>query len=214
LEEDSKFTDDFGLEQFVGIRIYSTNTTGIFGQVKYFPSDFVVEEITPNGDLLQIDAPDTSRHRNEEKYVKFTTFTLIKKNMDTILAARQIAKILGIPFNEVTWAGLKDNRAITAQRMCIRGDYINKLGSLQLDNMKIRDIRPSKHSFSIGNLWGNHFNILIRYIGDINAYKNHDRFGNLKSGIVSTTPIYDEDIDVPMIDSTETLIENEILNKK
>ncbi len=68
----------------------------------------------------------------------YTQIDVIKKNEDTILAAEKIASRLNIDSNFVSWAGLKDNRAITVQRMTIKGDYRHKIANLEFDNFFIK----------------------------------------------------------------------------
>lgn len=151
----------------MGISIYNTTTPPLGGFIKSNYSDFIVGEITPEGIILTIDLDDHQFSEDTEYggKRKYTHFTLIKQNEDTIGAAQLIANALGISFHDITWAGLKDNNAITAQRMSIKGDYGKELKKLVFNNIKIKDIQYCKHPLVIGDLLGNSFKIIIRNIG-------------------------------------------------
>jgi tRNA pseudouridine13 synthase len=155
------------LEEFVGISVYNTSTVPLGGFIKSIYSDFIVGEITPDGIALTVD-PNDPQYPEDSEFggkKKYTHFTLIKQNEDTIAAAQLIANALGISFHDITWAGLKDNNAITAQRMSIRGDYGKALKDLSFNNLKIKDIVYCKHPLVVGDLSGNYFKIIIRNIG-------------------------------------------------
>lgn len=151
----------------MGISVYNTTTPPLGGFIKSSYSDFIVGEITPEGLILTTD-PEDCQYTQETEFggkKKYTHFTLIKQNEDTIGAAQLIANALGVSFHDITWAGLKDNNAITAQRMSIKGDYGKELKKLVFNNVKIKDIQYCKHPLVIGDLIGNYFKIIIRNIG-------------------------------------------------
>jgi tRNA(Glu) U13 pseudouridine synthase TruD len=97
------------LEEYVGISIYNTTTPPLGGFIKSNYSDFIVGEITPEGIILTIDLDDHQFSEDTEYggKRKYTHFTLIKQNEDTIGAAQLIANALGISFHDITWAGLR-----------------------------------------------------------------------------------------------------------
>ncbi|MHA1339504.1 MAG: tRNA pseudouridine(13) synthase TruD [Promethearchaeota archaeon] len=155
------------IERNCGIEIFSTNTPPLGGEIKKHVSDFIVREITPDGKILNISTSESKFRTDFSLSSKkhYTHFVLIKEEEDTIIAAELIAKALGVPMYYVTWAGLKDNRAITAQRMCVKGDYAKELANLDFENLKIKDIHYEKHPIRIGDLRGNYFQIIIRNLG-------------------------------------------------
>lgn len=155
------------MEKFVGIKSFSTETMGLGGRIKTFPSDFQVSEITSDGRSLEVSGESeyTTDITLNSGNKRFTAFTLVKKNLDTIFVAREIARALRISYNDVSWAGLKDNRAITAQEMCVFGDHKQSLEGLDLKNVEIRNIHYRNHQIHVGELWGNHFKIKIRHLG-------------------------------------------------
>jgi tRNA pseudouridine13 synthase len=149
-------------EKFVGIESYTTNTPPFGGKIKTSISDFIVREIQNSGAILTTrknSAIPTPFSKNRDKW---TTFTLIKKKTDTILAIRELSHYLGIPSRNIKYAGIKDNTAITSQAVSIRGNYFHQLKNFKHKNIEISDIRPTKKGLELGSLWGNNFNINIR----------------------------------------------------
>jgi len=82
--------------------------------------------------------------------------------LSTMDVSTIIASSLKLPRNLVGYAGLKDKRAVTIQRMSAPIRAAIGLGSLELSNIEIRDIAKSKRPVQIGELWGNRFTILLR----------------------------------------------------
>lgn len=174
MEQEYDFSDIKDVESFVGMKIYSSTAPVIRGTIKANPSDFIVSEITPDEETLKIDLQENKGVTLDEnsfntKKIKYTVFDLNKKREDTILAAQKISKALKIPLNDVTWAGLKDNMAITVQRMCVKGNRIKELGNLNFQRIFIKNIKPIRRPIKIGNLWGNNFKIIIRNIINIDT---------------------------------------------
>ena len=162
------------LEDYVGISTFSTSNPSILGELKVYPEDFIVREITPTGRVLSITDQKLNPMQNiQPPKTSYTQIDVIKKNEDTILAAEKIASRLNIDSNFVSWAGLKDNRAITVQRMTIKGDYRHKIANLEFDNFFIKNIHYSKKPIKLGDLWGNKFEIIVRNIGNIDEGSLH-----------------------------------------
>lgn len=172
MEQEYDFSVREDVESFVGMKIHSSPV--IRGTIKAFPSDFIVSEITPNEETLNINLQENkgvtpAENLFNSKKIKYTVFDLNKKREDTILAAQKISRALNIPLNDITWAGLKDNRAVTVQRMCIKGNHITELGNLNFQRIFIKNIKALKRSIKTGNLWGNNFKIIIRDISIIDS---------------------------------------------
>ncbi|MBN2157385.1 MAG: tRNA pseudouridine(13) synthase TruD [Candidatus Lokiarchaeota archaeon] len=160
------------LEKHVGISIFTTTTPGICGELKVQPEDFLVCEITPNGRVLSIvEKLDFHKKPNKPSRHVYTQLDVVKRNEDTILVAEKIARALNIEPQLVSWAGLKDNRAITAQRMTIKGDCVNQLLHCRFDTVFLKNFQYVKKPIKLGDLWGNKFDIIMRNIIDINRDK-------------------------------------------
>ncbi len=160
--EDNKESE---LEKFVGIQIYSTfELKGIGGVYKNSYKDFVVQEITENGNVLGFRKDkQLSTTDNYSKY-KYTTFNLVKVNRDTFDAVRLISKALKIPVDKIEYSGLKDKCSLSVQRISIPGNFVDRLKKLNIRDVFIRDISLSKRSIRLGSNWGNKFTITIRNV--------------------------------------------------
>ncbi len=153
------------LEKTVGIELYSSDCAGIGGKLKTRYEDFLVEEITANKELLPIkDWLNTSLGEPtlQGKRAKYVAFTVQKMGLSTMDVSTIIASSLRLPRNLVSYAGLKDKRAVTVQRMSAPTRAASGLGALELSNIEIRDIEYSRRLVQIGELWGNRFTILLR----------------------------------------------------
>ena len=90
-----------------------------------------------------------------EDDVAYCRFILKKKRIDTLMAAGIIADYLKIPLRNVSWAGIKDGRALTSQ-LCVKGNQYSKLKTLiiriliyiVLDPQKPFDRKPLGKLFS------------------------------------------------------------------
>ncbi len=157
--------DNKELEKFVGIEAYATSSIdGIGGEYKKTYKDFIVQEITNKGKILKINKGKKNFSFSEESNFKYTTFNLIKFNKDTFEAIREISNTLKIPSELIQYSGLKDKCSISVQKVSIKGDYIEKLRNLKLNDLYFRDITSSKKSVKLGSHWGNYFTIIIRNI--------------------------------------------------
>lgn len=163
------------IEKFVGIQSYATSNIGaIGGEYKTIFKDFIVREIDNHGKTLDIKEDNRNNFFSEELKDRYTTFNLIKINKDTFEAIRRISKKLNIPYGLIKYSGLKDKFSISVQKFSIKGDYVEKLRKLKINDIFIRNIKPTKKPVKVGSHWGNNFIIVFRNI----VYKK-----NLKSNI-------------------------------
>jgi tRNA pseudouridine13 synthase len=156
------------VEKFVGINAFSTSDlNGIGGIYKDSYKDFIVKEITESGKILELKEDRESQPflKNRDKY---TTFNLIKVNRDTFNALNKLCKALKISKWQLSYSGLKDKCSISAQKVSIKGDYVSELNNLNIKDIFIRSIKPSKKPVLLGSNRGNNFVITIRKIKDQN----------------------------------------------
>ncbi len=177
--------DDFSYEHVVGIRCYVTkDCQGIGGTIKNLISDFIVQEITEDKALINTsadndddkkytvvdkdDGKNVQRRKPNKGNRKYTKFILKKFGCDTIYAIEYLAGRMGIPSELFTFAGIKDNQAITAQQVTVEGDFWNELVSIararDTPNFEIKDVDYTSEAVKTGNLWGNRFVIRIRNV--------------------------------------------------
>lgn len=112
--------------------------------------------------------PDASRKRGqlawEENGGEYLHFTLYKENKDTM----EIVGFLGSKLNSGAkafgFAGTKDRRACTAQRVCVKRQTAQRMQNFNkiLYNAAIGDWEYRRHNLTLGDLKGNEFTVTLR----------------------------------------------------
>jgi len=148
------------LEQELGMEVYASRTEGIGGRIKQIPEDFIVEEITPDGKILEIGNRGIENKNQEEK--EYVHFTLQKYNWDTMKAIKEISRRLGISHKRFGFAGTKDKRALTTQRVSLWNKKIEDLERVRIKDIKLKDFRYEDERINLGDLLGNRFTVVIR----------------------------------------------------
>jgi len=136
------------LEETVGIRYFITDTPGIGGKLRREFEDFQVSEV---GVEKQLDSEG-----------EYTHFTLEKTNWDTIRAISALSRAVGVSRKRIGFAGTKDKRAVTRQRMAIWNVPIEKLESARVKDIRLYDFTRSSERILVGDLVGNEFEITVR----------------------------------------------------
>ncbi|MCZ7381407.1 MAG: tRNA pseudouridine(13) synthase TruD [Candidatus Methanoperedens sp.] len=134
----------------IGIGLYYTKTLGIGGVIRQQIEDFQVEELT---------------NRIETTNGKYLIAELTKKNWDIHHLVHDLARILRISQQRFGWAGTKDKRALTKQKISIWDVNEEDLSRIRLKDVELKPIGRSNNKISLGDLWGNRFKITIRDIG-------------------------------------------------
>ncbi|KAI0816420.1 pseudouridine synthase [Xylaria sp. FL0064] len=91
-------------------------------------------------------------------------FSLYKENKDTMDALNHMAKILRIHPKAFGVAGTKDRRAVTVQRVSIKGRNPNSLIAVneRINNIKIGDFKYEQDSIRLNDHDGNEFVIVLK----------------------------------------------------
>ncbi len=111
--------------------------------------DFTVEEIT---------------NRVETTNGKYLIVELTKRNWDTHHLVRELSRFLRVSQDRFGWAGTKDRRAFTKQRISIWDMTGEEVARIRLKDVAITPVGHSNKKISLGDLWGNRFKITIRDI--------------------------------------------------
>lgn len=93
-------------------------------------------------------------------------FTLYKENKDTMDAVNQISRMTRMKANGFGFAGTKDRRAATVQRMSayrVRHQTLDFLNS-QIPAMKMGDYKYSQYPIQLGDHGGNEFKITVKNV--------------------------------------------------
>ncbi len=153
------------IDRFLGIEVYLTKTPGTGGFIRESVDDFVVEEILVDGSRAKINGSSekpvlgATRHKK-----KFLLAVLVKRNWDTIITIRNIARQLGIGSAKIHIAGIKDAKAITAQHITIENAIVEDLSAIDIKDVGIWPVGYLRNEMSTFYLLGNSFRIKIRGI--------------------------------------------------
>ena len=132
----------------VGLTVYLTQSPGISGRIRQRAEDFVVNEVYAGHfasegryQLIKVTKTDTEMHH----------------------MARELSRRLQISQRRISWAGTKDKRAVTTQRMSV--DSIRLAEALSFGNVVAEPIGRSDRPVTLGDLDGNDFVITVRGVG-------------------------------------------------
>ncbi|UCE09436.1 MAG: tRNA pseudouridine(13) synthase TruD [Candidatus Thorarchaeota archaeon] len=156
--------DAHPVELQYGIELYSSDFPGVGGNLKERFEDFIVEEIPPTKEILKVEdwqSAGTDRVIQGAR-AKHIHFTVQKMGLSTFDVAAILASSLDIARGYVGYAGLKDKRALTTQRMSVPARATSSLAKLKLSRIDIRDLTYQRHQIDIGDLWGNRFRVALR----------------------------------------------------
>ena len=149
------------IENCAGIAVYKSQSGGIGGRIKTIPEDFMVEEITPGGKILEI---GNSNCPGDQTWGEYTHFVLQKYNWDTLRATKEISRRLRISNKRLGFAGTKDKKALTTQRVSVWNIPMDKLAEVEIKDMILKDFGYDDRPIKLGDLFGNRFTITIRDI--------------------------------------------------
>ncbi len=152
---------------------FSTKCKGIGVQIKRRYTDFVVEEIRPGGRACRANRfPEKGTHLEEAVSVPANPggmqqlhLDLEKINKDTNFVIRDITRFLQCSGKRVGYAGLKDKRAVTCQRISIFRPNAERLELFASSGIQLRKPVWSSERIDLGMLQGNRFTVVIRDIG-------------------------------------------------
>ncbi len=148
-------------ESTIGLRTYLSKTEGIGGALKGEPEDFIVEEITPAGIILEVGKSQEFPEGSGD----YTHFTLEKKNWDTMRAVKEVARACRVSHSRIKFAGTKDRRCISAQRMSMWKVPAETLSKVRIKDITLRDFCLSSEPVNLGESSGNRFTVNINGVG-------------------------------------------------
>lgn len=151
------------LDLELGLEVYLTKTASVGGVIRKEVDDFVVEEVLVDGSKARVNgavAPQVLGATSERR--KFLLCVMIKRDWDTFIALKNIAKQLGIDQGRIQIAGIKDAKAVTAQHLTIDGVTAENVAQVKLKDIQIAPIGYMREALSTYYLTGNCFTIKIR----------------------------------------------------
>ena len=134
-------------DRSLGMDYYITDSPGCEGIIKSRAEDFYVSEVS-----------------EELRYEggRYLVLDVEKTNWDTHHLIREMSRRLRISQKRFGWAGTKDKRAVTSQRISIMNLDESNLSKINLPDVKIKVLGRTNRSVGLGDLLGNSFRITIR----------------------------------------------------
>jgi len=137
------------------------------GYLKLWPQDFIVEEIGNEGEKETVYLePLLKIPFFEEKATIYAT--LVKCNISTIEAQEELSRKLNLPKEKIQFAGIKDKRALSAQKISIRETSFQEIQEITSSYFFLKNIYFGKGVVEKGKIAGNEFTILVRTTKDFN----------------------------------------------
>ncbi len=133
---------------------FRSTSPGIGGTLKAKPEDFIVEEISTDGTVFQI-----NQEIQNEGEGRFTHFILQKTDWSTSSAVLEIAKRLRAGHKRFSYAGTKDKVALTTQLASAYDIPKEKLLDLRIKDIRINGAWYANDKVHMGQLLGNRFTI-------------------------------------------------------
>ncbi len=150
-------------------------------KLKYKPGDFIVEEIGEKWNAKiseEFKQPEIIIDDNDRR--DFLWCELEKKDIDHFTTIKEILRLLGKRPDEIGYAGTKDKKAWTSQRISIFNPDIEKIKNFNYQNIILKNFKWNKRKIKMGYLNGNHFKIILRDIGKKDAMKITKQIRNLE----------------------------------
>jgi tRNA pseudouridine13 synthase len=191
------------IDQLIGIETYVTKTAGIGGAIRRVAEDFVVEEVLVDNSKATVEKTINKPALGATALrQRFLLCVLVKRNWDTFIAVKNVAKQLGIDQARISIAGIKDAKAITAQHVTIEDVSTEEASKVHVKDVELRPVGYFHEPLSAYYLLGNKFNIKIRSlnqpkatcekriaetvgeivkVGGIPNFYGHQRFGTTRA---------------------------------
>ncbi len=134
-------------DRALGMDYYITDSPGCGGAIKSSAEDFLVSEVF-----------EDLRYEGG----RYLVLDVEKTNWDTHHLIREMARRLRISQKRFGWAGTKDKKAVTRQRISIMNLDESALESVKLPDLKITVLGRTNRAVGLGDLLGNRFQIIIR----------------------------------------------------
>lgn len=154
-------------------------------KLKFVPEDFVVEEVGEKWDTHVSDKfvgdvkPDLS-NLDLKNQKDFLVCEMEKFDIDHFSALKEVAFGIGKRFDDISYAGTKDKRAWTSQRISIFRPDLEKLREFCHPNILLKNFKWSKRKIKMGYLLGNHFEIVLRDVDKKDAILAGNKMRSLK----------------------------------
>ncbi|MDX1813577.1 MAG: tRNA pseudouridine(13) synthase TruD [Candidatus Bathyarchaeia archaeon] len=190
------------IDKLLGMDVYVTKTAGVGGVIRKSVEDFVVEEVLVDGSKAEIrKAAETRVLGASDVKQRYLLCVLVKRNWDTFITLKNIAKQLGVSQRQIHIAGIKDAKAVTSQHITVENCSMEDAAKVNIKDIEIRPVGYVREKLSTYYLFGNNFTISLKEIkqskstvakriaetaatleaiGGIPNYFGHQRFGTTR----------------------------------
>lgn len=138
------------------------------GQLKTKPEDFIVEEITKSGSILEINKKYSPAELGFEPSAdgNISLFIMQKKGWNTLQALKELARKLRRGIKSTGFAGTKDRMSVSTQLCSIFGAAPEELANVHLKDVEINGAWKASEKMKLGDLLGNRFTVTARNVSD------------------------------------------------
>ncbi|MGD0644610.1 MAG: tRNA pseudouridine(13) synthase TruD [Candidatus Bathyarchaeia archaeon] len=153
------------LDKQLGIEVYASKSSGIGGVIREAIDNFLVEEVLVDGSKASVNGAVASRVLSSTfQKQRYLLCVLVKRNWDTFIAVKNVARALDIDQDSVQFAGIKDAKAVTAQHITIENVSMEDAGKVKIKDIEVLPIGYVREKLSLFYLLGNNFTITIKSI--------------------------------------------------
>jgi tRNA pseudouridine13 synthase len=135
------------VEKEVGMEVYLTSSPGVGGRLRFFPEDFVVEELSI-----------PPRRVEDGRYI---ALRLRARDWETNRLVRELGRAMGISRHRIGFAGTKDKRGVKVQFFTVLAS-MEQVGRISLGDLEVLEAYPTDRPLELGQLMGNRFEIRLR----------------------------------------------------
>lgn len=133
-------------DRAIGMELYATSSPGCGGRLRMRSEDFVVEEIY-----------EDQSYRGG----RYLIVEVEKVDWEAHHLVRELSRQLRISQRRFSWAGTKDKKAVTRQRMSIANLDEEEISRITLPGVEVGVLGRSNRPVALGDLRGNRFSVRI-----------------------------------------------------
>ena len=158
------------IDKLLGIEVYATKSLGIGGAIRESVDDFVVEEVLVGGSKAQRQVGTASRVLGSSlSRQRYLLCVMVKRDWDTFIVVKNVARALGIEQARIQFAGIKDAKAVTAQHITVENVSMEDIGKVNVKDIEVHPVGYVREKLSLFYLLGNNFTITIKSIKNSKA---------------------------------------------
>lgn len=141
----------------IGVK-YISESKGTGGKIKQKPKDFVVQEISKDGEITSLEPSDEIPNG----WKKYTHFTLVKRDWNQSQIIKKISGRCEVSRKRFSYSGTKDKKALTSQRISAWKVKPETLTDVKIKDCELGDYSYKNNELNLGDHWGNRFSVWIR----------------------------------------------------